>query len=452
MAVGLESEWWERNKSRAYPFSDESVSFSSPSYVDVKSLIVDGCLTFGGTAITTTWRLVSFNLSTGEAVVRYASTSVTLTGGSSSTVDAYKIWTWSTAESAAVPVALMLVINTQASNYTATSFVLSTNAYFTARCLNPALVGVRTFKGAASVTTLTEGTNIELRVDPNDERMSTLDSKETARPATHRIFVDAIPGAGTGTSPNTCGEPADRIYTINRISPVNGNFKLDSDGCYRIQRPAGAPGAGQLIAEGSKLQLNNDCTACCNCVDFAEALEKIRAVKDEGLVVKGLLDLATVAYNDVVDAMSDRASCTTYRLELEVYSFPGWLVSFTARVSNLLPCVLPGCNVDVTFSSEAGIEPVQVYGSAMVLDKNDTGYQQLDGTAGWQGAGFAHDFTDGIEPGGSRTMTGAIRYTGGLRVDGTLVTATLTVTPDVGDAIIVGPKSVGLKQNSTKSS
>lgn len=101
------------------------------------------------------------------------------------------------------------------------------------------------------------------------------------------LLMTARPGDGLGRQAG-CEDVEPVIRRINGIGPdSSGNFKLDADGCYRIQRPTRLVNSAPRQVEfghpditdaeaAAAIQLFNDCGPCCECDDFVRTYEGIR--------------------------------------------------------------------------------------------------------------------------------------------------------------------------------
>ena len=96
---------------------------------------------------------------------------------------------------------------------------------------------------------------------------------------TNQLQLRARPGDGQGRVPGCTGAPVG-IQTINAIPPTaRGDFTLDTDGCYRLQRPVTITQDQPRQASVSTyagLQFYNDCSPCCSCQDFINTYEGLR--------------------------------------------------------------------------------------------------------------------------------------------------------------------------------
>lgn len=152
--------------------------------------------------------------------------------------------------------------------------------------------GVTLFEGG--ILSLCEGYNIGLNL-VTEQTVPTLSLSDLTpvkakvvgeRPVT-RIRLDAIPGNGLGTFPG-CGQQDAILRTINRVqSNSHQNFSFDTEGCIRTKRPVSlsqasprtfAYAAPEVSAEqaAASLQLNNNCTNCCNCTYFAQTYQGLK--------------------------------------------------------------------------------------------------------------------------------------------------------------------------------
>lgn len=161
-----------------------------------------------------------------------------------------------------------------------------------------------------------------------------------------QILFSATPGGGTGRTPG-CENVNDAIFTINKVKPdAGGNFRLDTTGCYRLQRPGdlslgvprnftlgGVDFAAAMQAQlssqnsnymeagaiadytesaeitGSTLHLTNDCTPCCECTDYEAVYRAILRVNAHleyyGSIMEGVRD----NYVNLIDRWNGQVEC-----------------------------------------------------------------------------------------------------------------------------------------------
>jgi hypothetical protein len=125
-----------------------------------------------------------------------------------------------------------------------------------------------TLQGNTGPVELVAGYNMRIDVEP----ISVADGKRRQT----RIVFNAIPGAGLGRF-SDCGEERSPIRRIGgREAGSDGNFLLDADGCFRIQRPVsifeeddvgriavyGDTGIGEADAKHA-LRIDSDCAPLC---------------------------------------------------------------------------------------------------------------------------------------------------------------------------------------------
>jgi hypothetical protein len=101
------------------------------------------------------------------------------------------------------------------------------------------------------------------------------------------LIMTAIPGEGLGRQAG-CEEVEPVLRRINGVGPdSSGNFKLDADGCYRVQRPTVLVNSDPRQVEfrhpeitdeeaAAALQVFNDCGPCCECDDYIHTYEGVR--------------------------------------------------------------------------------------------------------------------------------------------------------------------------------
>lgn len=139
------------------------------------------------------------------------------------------------------------------------------------------IVGLQTFN--AVDLQLVEGFNIKLTAPA----VVNVDGGRRV----NRVVLRGRPGDGLGRVAG-CEDTTPKVQRINAISPSkSGDFIVDTDGCYRIQRPATLTGDSPRTVElgheslsaadgKAALQIFNDCGPCCPCDDFVRTYEGIR--------------------------------------------------------------------------------------------------------------------------------------------------------------------------------
>jgi hypothetical protein len=424
----MEGEWLERNKSRAYPFTDAAdLTLSAPYQAnDPRPFFLDAYLTFRSDNADEDhdyhWRFVSLDPASSWDLVLYNTETGALldvTPTSNSVIGDYRVLVYTDEDEG---LALTLVLNHDYSPLsTASSPIEFSSPYpeFVPRCIGrqPARVNsigltAGTWVNLGEIGELIEGTNIQLEVDPSTPLTTARDlTKSVLRPDVRRIKISAIPGAGTGKLETDCGGSLAEIRTINQIAGDEGNFFIAGDDCYRIHR--------RIVGNEPRpfvIKIHNDCRACCQCDDFSELLEHIRQLKDEGLAIKDIWADVLAAYETTKAEWDLRVACVGEGCvsQLFGYAFTGWLVTIQVWVGNMEDCLQEGATVDISF---AGGDYTFEYvpGSGMVYNTQDN-YGQVDPTDNGDGT---YTFVDNsaIKGGHYKLFTFSVRVSGPDRVE-----------------------------------
>ncbi len=130
------------------------------------------------------------------------------------------------------------------------------------------------------------------------------------------LRLSASPGGGNGRFGPACGaEILQSIRSISAIPPdSHGNWNLDADGCFRIERPisavldSGPP--RELRITDHTLQLFGDCGICCECEDFMAVYEGIRRMRNRYADMIERTQTARDLFQSMVDRFAARAACT----------------------------------------------------------------------------------------------------------------------------------------------
>jgi hypothetical protein len=140
---------------------------------------------------------------------------------------------------------------------------------------------------------------------------------------TTRITISADPGDGDGRF-KKCLEDDLPIRTINGVSPDSfGNFTLAASQCYWVRRPAdggviylsdneipvgGPSGEGSLLT-ASTLQIGNDCTPCCDCVDYINTYKGVTRVHKEFSAVGKSAGKIRDTYSEAIERWEGQKEC-----------------------------------------------------------------------------------------------------------------------------------------------
>ena len=129
---------------------------------------------------------------------------------------------------------------------------------------------------------LLAGYNIQFTVNP---------AEVVAADGVTDVKISARAGSGAGRRPCQPPPPIDYIATINGVGPdEDGNLTIDPTQCHRLG----------LFPTDHKITIINDCSPCCSCEDYANAVEALEGFFADLKVVKDQLDDTIVDYNDQV--------------------------------------------------------------------------------------------------------------------------------------------------------
>lgn len=384
----MEGDWLERNKHRAYPFIDSATLTVQPLRVsgdnDPRGFYLDAYLVYRDDTASNKhdnhWQFYGVNPASSWRGYFYNSideTSEILVPTHNTVIDNYRVLTYI---DTTLGLAFTLVVNNTHALASSIDPILFSLPYpeLVSRCLEryserveSVNIAAGTWAGSNSVGELTEGTNIKLEVNPAIPLVATRDlQKSKLRPDVQRIVISATPGAGTGKVPADCSQPVDDIFTINNISGNNGEFTIEADDCYRVER--------RLVADVSQpnaIQVDNNCQPCCDCDDFVDVLEGIRRLKNEGLQIKKVWNQARAAYIEFKSEWEQRVQCVgdDCLSRLFGYSFTGWLLTVQVWVGNVKDCLQPGVLVALAFDSRLSVEYIP--GSGMIYNSEDNYFQ-----------------------------------------------------------------------------
>lgn len=100
---------------------------------------------------------------------------------------------------------------------------------------------------------------------------TTLPTKAPVDPLTRysAMLLSATPNTGAGRAPAKCDQQTVSVSSLAQVAPDQyGNFRLTGDPCYWV-RPIITLGANTATVTPNQLQIGNDCSACCECSDYA---------------------------------------------------------------------------------------------------------------------------------------------------------------------------------------
>lgn len=220
-----------------------------------------------------------------------------------------------------------------------------TDAEFTARVVERAPAAVRSI-GVNGVwydgdIEIAEGYNVDL---------TTTGPSIVGTRRKNTITITGSAGSGLGRYAD-CDPSSQAIRSINSIRPDDkGNITLQGDGCYWFAPPmigdipvsvSGSSSAtssyvpGYMAITKSALIIYNDCSACCECVDYVEAYELVKyvlgrahSVKDYVTNVKDMYDLGVTRWVAALAARSGESTLT------QIQCIPGGIINVTTYLIN----------------------------------------------------------------------------------------------------------------------
>ena len=455
----MEGEWLEHNKNRSYPFVDgEDLCLVAPrAEQNARSLFLDMSLVYRADLANNDndhhWRLVSVAPAStwnGTFYSTYTATSSELVPVSNNVVGSYRVLLYADED---VGLACTLVLDNDHEINETTDLIAFASPYpeIAPRCtevqprrVNSTGIVAGVWVDLGEIGELLEGNNIKIEVNPETALTATRDlNKSALRPDVQRIMISAIPGAGTGKVDADCSQAVNEIYTINGLPGNNGEFSLQGDDCYRVERYFVGG-----VTQPNALQLDNNCQACCGCDEFVALLEDIRRLKDEGLLIKDTWAATRVAYVAVKEDWEQRVQrvgdgCLS---QLFGYAFTGWLITVQIWVGNVKDCIQTGASATVSFNAELELEYVP--GSGMVYNTEDN-YSQVDPI---DNGDYSFTLLDNsaIRGGHYKLFTFSVRILAtAARVAGMLVNIQATVTA-CGSSSVALATSVALLGNTNK--
>lgn len=170
----------------------------------------------------------------------------------------------------------------------------------------------------------------------------------------NRIVVHATPGLGLGRQPG-CQDPLTVIKRINGVTADDGgNFTLDADGCYRVQRPVEIvstnPRQAELTHDGAALQLFNDCGPCCECNDFVETYLALKRLHERYLSLGSRAEVVRNQFQENIDRWERQRSCRTLApLRLALQQEYQCQLAVGALHCNMTQCCITPLTLRLTF-------------------------------------------------------------------------------------------------------
>jgi len=458
MAIGI--DWLEANRNNSYPFMDSDLLITGDTTEHLaKNFFVDAYLTYAALLasndVNDSWYIKQLNLSTVAVTLKnvYSAQEIVVTPTQDTSTGNYRTIKWVNTTYDLVLVVMLRWADHPLYGSTST-LVFDRPALFSPRVLDRQPKRVTKVKTPGNVTVATtdqafgleEGFNVGLAVNPDTAFTRALNLKRSkVRPQAKQIVITASPGLGAGKADTGgCANTTDEIVRINKVETTRGRFVLAGDSCYRVTTPVD----NSNVPVDNALQLGNDCEACCSCDEHVSILNGIRALKDEGLSTKGLLNSVISIYNEINAIWQERLACIGDGCQAQafVYSFTGWLVSVQVWVGNAANCANTGASVRVEFGT--GFNPMYVPGSGMLYNEQDN-YQQLNPNQ-ISSRVFLMSDNSGTSAGSYKLFVMAVRmHPSDARVDGATVPITVTVT-GCGDTSHTIVSSAQLKSNTVK--
>jgi hypothetical protein len=172
---------------------------------------------------------------------------------------------------------------------------------------------------------------------------------------------------------------SDGILSINSVKPDSrGNIRLEGDGCYWFKfpyswdDPSGSspdPSIPEDL-EDNFLQLNNACSACCACEDYAEAYEYIRYVLNRANAVKNAIGVVRYMYEYCIDRYSyEKSQREKVEAFMVVQAIEGGFMNVTTYIANGTPDDYTVNNLKWEFSTYIDIVPASLW---IYDDQNQT--------------------------------------------------------------------------------
>jgi len=127
------------------------------------------------------------------------------------------------------------------------------------------------------------------------------------------VLFEAAAGLGDGQYGDICDASNPKaIRTIGGQGPnEHGDFKLDADACFRIERPVLSTGGTTIRTANvapAKLQLFGDCEPCCDCTDLVKTYEGIRGLRNKIADKLARLHAVRDKYACMVDRFNEQAA------------------------------------------------------------------------------------------------------------------------------------------------
>jgi hypothetical protein len=174
------------------------------------------------------------------------------------------------------------------------------------------------------------------------------------------LEVRARPGDGLGRLPG-CEDAAAILRKINQIGPdAAGNFTLDGEGCFRVQRPTALVSAdprqvdiaypGLTAAEAlASLQYTNDCGPCCECNDFVRVYEGLRNVNNRYMTMGDRAEAVRDMLADNIERWEGQMACRTAKpMRLTLNQEYECKVAVGGLFCNMSGCCITGLTLRMT--------------------------------------------------------------------------------------------------------
>lgn len=297
-----------------------------------------------------------------------------------------------------------------------------TNAWLDSRTYDRLPLRVRAVKvGATTLTAcnikLAEGYNISLTAI----QLTPVDGGRLVQ----QITIQANPGDGIGQVPG-CEDTVPVLQRINAVSPAaGGNFTLDMDGNYRIQRPVtvidASPASRTVtLTNPNALQLYNDGGPCCTCEDFVNTYEGLRALTNQYQALGVQAESVRDTFQLNIDRWNAQLTCRQAQNVNLVTSPERYGVLFVGGLScnNTTCCAVP-LVLRTTFEYFRNGMPISVTGMTMVKCQEskrigaDTNYEEAayQPMVNWPVMDHFFDYAD---PQGTSRFRNRIQFPAGM--------------------------------------
>jgi len=239
------------------------------------------------------------------------------------------------------------------------------------------VVGLTTFTG--SDLRLVEGYNMSLTTPP----VANADGGRRVS----RVMLRARPGDGLGR-PDGCDDAEIAIQRINTVPPTKGgDFVVDTEGCYRIQRPVTVTGTAPrtvAVAVPAALQIFNDCGPCCPCDDFVRTYEGIRRLFYRYQTMGEKAEATRDTFLDNIERWELQRACRELQTAKLVLQAERGGILFVGGVHcNMTKCCSVPLLLRTTFEyfqngSPAGVQPTELKCKETKRSGTDTNYDEVD--------------------------------------------------------------------------